>query len=291
MRHIARLLWRLVLNMVIIAYGIRPIVTIVSRWYMNKSAPKPEKPVVGLMYYAARVMLMWFYGTRKSVYIRSVNDACIVCRVYVTVGCPSVSPFHRSTVTARPSGLLLSAGVCSRYWSIAGTPAAGAQQQMRVASCWEPRDEAQRRLVDFVILCWASHIVSLIAGDDTFSRAAVGWWRGKKSISMIAWRVAGFAPLAHSSSPALAACKHNATLSVQMDRYGSSSCIVSRYVLRVVKSLCLKLSLCSNYSVMCILFMFRVAQKGPHFLTYIFAKCWPIFKILVRLPWAIAVNL
>jgi len=128
-------------------------------------------------------------------------------------------------------------------------------------------------------------------GDDTFSRAAVGWWRGRKSISMIAWCVAGFAPLAHSSSPALAACKHNATLSVRMDRYGSSSCIVSRYVLRVVKSLCLKLSLCSNYSVMCILFMFRVAQKGPHFLTCIFAKCWPIFKILVRLPWAIAVNL
>ena len=59
-------------------------------------------------------------------------------RVYVTVGRPSVRPSVRPIdrqQQRRPASLLLSAGgVCSRYRPIACTFAAGAQQQMRLAS-------------------------------------------------------------------------------------------------------------------------------------------------------------
>ena len=46
-----------------------------------------------------------------------------------------VCPIDRQQQQRRPAGLLLSAGVFSRYRSIAVTPAARDQQQMRVASC------------------------------------------------------------------------------------------------------------------------------------------------------------
>ena len=78
-------------------------------------------------------------------------------RVYVTVGCPSVSPSvrlsHRSTAATVSDSF---AAACRRYRSIAAGAVLqasccgrGAQQQMRLASCWEPVEEAQRWLVFF----------------------------------------------------------------------------------------------------------------------------------------------
>ena len=52
-------------------------------------------------------------------------------RVFVR---PSVCPVDRQQ-QRRAAGLLLIAGACSKYRSIAGTPEAGAQQQMLVTSC------------------------------------------------------------------------------------------------------------------------------------------------------------
>ena len=55
---------------------------------------------------------------------------------------PPVCPVDRQQ---RAAGLLLSAGACSRCRSIAAGTCA--QQQMRAASCGEPKDEVQHRLV------------------------------------------------------------------------------------------------------------------------------------------------
>jgi len=57
---------------------------------------------------------------------------------------PSVCPVHRQQ-HRRAAGLLLGAGAYSRYRLTAA--GAGAQRQMRVASCREPTEEAQHRLV------------------------------------------------------------------------------------------------------------------------------------------------
>jgi len=59
---------------------------------------------------------------------------------------PPVCPVDRQQ---RAAGLLLSAGACSRCRSIAAGTCA--QQQMRAASCGEPKDEVQHRLV-FAVL-------------------------------------------------------------------------------------------------------------------------------------------
>jgi len=68
-------------------------------------------------------------------------------RVYVTVGLPSVrlsvSPIDTAAggfAAERHAGIRVSVDSCWRR-------SAGAQQLMRVASCWEPTEEAQRRLV------------------------------------------------------------------------------------------------------------------------------------------------
>jgi len=70
-------------------------------------------------------------------------------RVYATVRRPSVCPSVclSDPSTAGRAGLLLSAGVYSRYRSIADAPTTRAQQMMRVASCWNPMDEVLQRLV------------------------------------------------------------------------------------------------------------------------------------------------
>jgi len=62
---------------------------------------------------------------------------------YITDGCQSIRPYvclsHRSTAATaggRPIGLLLSAGICSRYRSIAARAVLQAlSSRMRVASC------------------------------------------------------------------------------------------------------------------------------------------------------------
>ena len=68
-------------------------------------------------------------------------------RVYVTVGLPSVrlsvSPIDTAAggfAAECHAGIRVSVDSCWRR-------SAGAQQLMRVASCWEPTEEAQRRLV------------------------------------------------------------------------------------------------------------------------------------------------
>ena len=73
------------------------------------------------------------------------------------VGCPSVRPSVRLCPVDRQQQRRAAActaerGACGEYRSIASTPAARAQQQMRAASCREPRDEAQHRLV---LICCA----------------------------------------------------------------------------------------------------------------------------------------
>jgi len=78
-------------------------------------------------------------------------------RVYVTDGrlsvCPSVCPIDRQQ-QRRPAGLLLiSIDSCGRR-----AACAGAQQQMRVASCWEPTEEVHRRLVFYAVAIWQSFL-------------------------------------------------------------------------------------------------------------------------------------
>jgi len=97
------------------------------------------------------VNLMSVYVTTALRLLDAPTMHSMRSRVYVTVGRPSVRPSVRPIdrqQQRRPAGLLLSAGgVCSRYRPIACTLAAGAQQQMRLASRSESSDEAQHRLV------------------------------------------------------------------------------------------------------------------------------------------------
>jgi len=77
-------------------------------------------------------------------------------RVHVTVGrpsvCPSVCLSHRSSLATAARGIA-QPDVGRRCRSIAAGAlrapccGAGAQQQMRLASSWEPTEEVQRRLV------------------------------------------------------------------------------------------------------------------------------------------------
>ena len=73
------------------------------------------------------------------------------------VGCPSVRPsvcpsLSRRSTAAAACGCTAERVACGEHRSTASTPAARAQQQMRAASCREPRDEAQHRLV---LICYA----------------------------------------------------------------------------------------------------------------------------------------
>jgi len=78
--------------------------------------------------------------------------------VYVTVECPSVRPSvllsRRSTAATAAGGFAAERPAGGRCRSIAAgalqascCTCAGAQQQTRVALCWEPTEEAQHRLV------------------------------------------------------------------------------------------------------------------------------------------------
>jgi len=72
-----------------------------------------------------------------------------VCgRVYATVRCPSVCLIQLSTAAAACGGFTAESRARRRYRSIAN---AGAQQQMRAVSCWQPWDEAVHRLVNIVL--------------------------------------------------------------------------------------------------------------------------------------------
>ena len=106
--------------------------------------------------------------------INGLRDGLISCwccphamrsRVYVTVGCPSICLSHLSTAAVAACGWFAAERpACRRYRLQVRAPAprtsyrsisaagARAQQKMRVASCWEPMDEAQQRVVFCVVL-------------------------------------------------------------------------------------------------------------------------------------------
>ena len=96
------------------------------------------------------VMANWLIGlhylSEKKVHGFEFIDAARICVR------PSVCPFDRQQ-QRRPAGLLLSSLLAGDVDHLlrtrCGRRAAGAnaQQQMRVASCWEPTEEAQHRLV------------------------------------------------------------------------------------------------------------------------------------------------
>ena len=66
------------------------------------------------------------------------------CRVYVTVGCPSIC-FIDQQQYRHVAGLLLSMVACSKYYSIVASNCT--QQQMWVASLWKLRYKAQHKFV------------------------------------------------------------------------------------------------------------------------------------------------
>ena len=76
-------------------------------------------------------------------------------RVYVTFGRPSVCLSHRFTAAAAVGGFAaerqrlqqISIDSCGRR-----AAGAGAQRQMRVASCWDPTEESQHGLVAAIII-------------------------------------------------------------------------------------------------------------------------------------------
>ena len=80
-------------------------------------------------------------------------------RVYETVESPSVCLSvrlsHQSAAADAAGGQEMSIDGCRRQRRVAHAgalcsmaPQHGAQQQMRVVSCWQPRDEAEHRLVE-----------------------------------------------------------------------------------------------------------------------------------------------
>jgi len=73
---------------------------------------------------------------------RIIDAPCIACGA--TVGCPSVRPSVPS-IDSSSGRFSVKRPVGMRYRSIGA--GAGAQQQMRAASCREPRGEAQHRPV------------------------------------------------------------------------------------------------------------------------------------------------
>jgi len=100
--------------------------------------------------------LLWNPSTSQKRY-KLIDAGCIACgNVHVAVGCPSVRLSVCLSVPSINSSSVLwlvwyraPCGRCvqaiDRYLLHAAV--ARAYQQMRVASCWEPRDEAQNILV------------------------------------------------------------------------------------------------------------------------------------------------
>jgi len=90
----------------------------------------------------------------KFVLIKSslTLSVCKAGSIYVTVGCSSVCLFHRA-----PCGQEISIDSCMRsvvsVQEARSVARAGAQQQMRAASRWQPTDEAEHRLVNFDLWC------------------------------------------------------------------------------------------------------------------------------------------
>jgi len=78
-------------------------------------------------------------------------------RVYVTIGRSSVCLCVPSIDSSSGSRWVCCWAPCGQEISIASAlpaPCAGAQQQMRVASCWQPTKEAQYRLVEISVIFW-----------------------------------------------------------------------------------------------------------------------------------------